>query len=144
MTTKPRHIALALALATAVAAVSVGLYLPSSALRPGLSVPWTLGFLQVQLDPATVTGATVIPIEAYKPGCVTDAGWFDTFVTYTPISVTIQIRMTDAAVAKCISNPRTGEHYLLGEFVRVRLSEPLDGRALFDGSTFPAAARPYR
>jgi hypothetical protein len=31
-----------------------------------------------------------------------------------------------------------------GEALEVRLSEPLGARPLFDGSTFPSSAKPYR
>ena len=41
------------------------------------------------------------------------------------------------------SSCRTGFYDYWGLPVAVQLSEPLGGRALFDGATFPPAARPY-
>ena len=63
-------------------------------------------------------------------------------VTYTPVSVMIQLRMTDTAAATC-ADSHLFATYLSGIYLPVHLSEPLGGRALFDGSSSPAAARPY-
>ena len=88
---------------------------------------------------------SVVPIESLASGCTSSGdGWFETLVTYTPVSVTIQVHMTASAAAMCASaGPIVGE-YLSGEHISVHLREPLGGRALFDGFMFPAAARPYR
>lgn len=121
-------------------------YLPSASLEPGRSVAWKLGNMYGQLDPLDAMTTTAIPIEASHPGCTPSSGvsWFETLVTYTPVSVTIQVRMTDAAAAKWASaGPIVGE-YLSGEQISVHLREALRGRALFDGFTFPAAPWPYR
>jgi hypothetical protein len=120
-------------------------YLPSSSLRPGRSASWMLGNMFGPFDPSTAMTTSVVPIEASHPGCTSSGDdWFETLVTYTPVSVTIQVHMTAAAVAMCASaGPMVGE-YLSGEQISVHLREPLGGRALFDGFTFPAAARPYR
>jgi hypothetical protein len=137
--------ALALGLGVALIAAAVW-YLPSSSLQPGRSVSWTLGSFDHAFDPATAMTTTVIPIEASHPGCTPSSGdsWFETLVTYTPVSVTIQIHMTAEATAKCATaDPRVGE-YLSGEPISVQLREPLGGRPLFDGFMFPAAARAYR
>lgn len=119
-------------------------YLPSSSLRPGRSVSWKLGNMSGPFDPSTAMATTVVRIEASHPGCTSSGdGWFETLVTYTPVSVTIQVHMTAAAAAKCASaGPMVGD-YLSGEQISVQLREPLGGRALFDGFMFPAAARPY-
>ena len=54
-------------------------------------------------DPSAAQTTTVIPIEVSHPGCTPSSGdsWYETIVSYTPVSVTIQVRMTDAAAAKC-------------------------------------------
>ena len=54
----------------------------------------------------------------------------------------IQLRMTDTFAATCADRHIVGT-YLSGIYLPVHLSEPLGGRALFDGSSSPAAARPY-
>jgi hypothetical protein len=88
---------------------------------------------------------TVVPIEAMRPDCVpNDDSWFEPVVAYTPVSVTIRLRVTDAAAATC---PAMDPHALgnwSSFYVTVRPSEPLGLRPLFDGSSFPAVARPYR
>jgi hypothetical protein len=149
--TQPRFgrfaiVALALGLGVALLVAAVW-YLPSSSVQPGRSVPWKLGNMSGRFDPSAATTTTDIPIEASHPGCTPSSGgsWFDTLVTYTPVSVTIQIRMTAAAAAKCANvGPLGGGEYLSGEQISVHLREPLGGRALFDGFMFPAVARPYR
>lgn len=136
--------ALALGLIVALLVAAVW-YLPSSSFRPGRSVSWKLGNMSGPFDPSTATTTTVVRIEASHPGCTSSGNdWFETLVTYTPVSVTIQVHMTAAAEARCASaGPMVGE-YLSGQQISVPLREPLGGRALFDGFTFPAAARPYR
>jgi len=108
-------------------------------------------FVGLQLDygyggpafaPATAQTTTVIPVEVDWPTCAPDGlSWLATpVVTYT--SVTIQLRMTEAAAAACADSNIVGT-YLSGIYLPVHLSEPLGGRALFDGSGSPPAARPY-
>jgi hypothetical protein len=104
------------------------------------SVEWRLG----DLDPGTAQTATVIPItideyppeECYAPA----ASWLETpEITYTPSSVIITMQRTDAyAHAHCAG------FYTTNWNGRVRLSEPLRGRALFDGSKSPPDPRPLR
>ena len=103
-------------------------------------VEWHLG----DLDPTTAQTATVIPIttdeyppeECYAPA----ASWLETpEITYTPSSVIITMHMTDAYdPAKC------GGFYTTNWSGKVQLSEPLGGRALFDGSKSPPDPRPLR
>ena len=74
-------------------------------------------------------------------------------IAYTPWSVTITMHMTDAtseSVKRCVAlQPRNPSglplvgDYLSGVYFPVHLSEPLGGRALFDGIAFPPQARPY-
>ena len=101
-------------------------------------------------DPTTAQTTTVIPVEVTRPTCApNDVSWLATpVVTYTPVSVIIQLRMSDTFDStKCYPVDSAGRRmigaYLSGIYLAVHLSEPLRGRALFDGSTSPPAARPY-
>ena len=104
------------------------------------SAAWRLG----DLDPVTAQTATVIPItiDEYPPeDCYAPAAsWLEApEITYTPSSVTITMQKTDAYThAHCTS------FYTTNWSGKVQLSEPLGGRALFDGSTSPADPRPLR
>lgn len=109
----------------------------------------------VASDPATTPTTTVLTIEVEHPGCAPiEAGpWLaDPIVSSTPWSVTITMHMNDTPdTVGCSSmeGPHDGSlplvgGYLTGIFVPVQLDEPLGGRMLFDGSTFPPAARPSR
>jgi 2',3'-cyclic-nucleotide 2'-phosphodiesterase (5'-nucleotidase family) len=104
------------------------------------SLEWHLG----NLDPVTAETATVIPItiDEYPPEeCYAPAtSWLETpEISYTPSSVVITMHRTEAyARAHCRG------FYTTNWSGSVRLSEPLGGRALFDGSKFPADPRPLR
>jgi hypothetical protein len=138
-------IGLALVGVVMLVAVAAWLLLPSSSVPPSRFVGWQLGhgFGGPAFDPATAQTTTVIPVEVEWPACAPDGVWLATpAVTYTPVSVTIQLRMTDTAAAACADRHVDGFH-LSGTYLPVQLSEPLGGRALFDGSSSPAAARPY-
>jgi hypothetical protein len=71
-------------------------------------------------------------------------------ISYTPWSVTITMHTTDAFAATTTcggGNDNTGMFGIMRDVgipVAVQLREPLGGRALFDGSSSPSAARPYR
>ena len=144
-------LAVGAAAALLVAAVS---YLPSSSLQSGNSVAWRLGWVGGHVfDSSNAMDATIIPIEVDHPYCIPSSGprWFDVTISYTPVSETIQARMTADAAALCPTQhpqppgslPLVGG-YLMGVLYKVELREPLGGRSLFDGFTFPAAARPYQ
>ena len=129
------------------AAVAAWLLLLSSSVPPARFLGWKFVYNDgggVAFGPATAQTTTVIPVEVDDPACVPGGiSWLATpVVTYTPVSVTIQLRMTDTAAAACADNHFVG-FYLSGIYLPVHLSEPLGGRALFDGSSSPAAARPY-
>jgi hypothetical protein len=145
----------------AVAAVAVAAWAlvpsasgPSAMPLPGHSVSWRLvsGYGGA-FDPSTAMTTMVVPIEVDYPTCIPNGygHWFDATVSYAPASVTIQVRMTAAAAAGCPAQPYP---HLLGPLPEVGgyasgidyavpLREPLAGRALFDGGTLPAGARPY-
>jgi hypothetical protein len=100
-------------------------------------------------DPATAQATTVVNVEVQWPGCVDfgDYSWLTPEVSYMPWSVTITLRTTDTYAAKC-SKGADGQPAVIGYYLSdlsfpVQLSEPLGGRALFDGSTVPATER-YR
>jgi hypothetical protein len=98
-------------------AVAAWLLLPSSAVPPGRFVGWQLdyGYIGPAFDPATAQTTTVIPVEVEWPACVPGGhSWLATpVVTYTPVSVTIQLRMTDTAAATCADSHILGT-YLSG------------------------------
>ena len=74
-------------------------------------------------------------------GDFANSSWLNPDITYTPWSVTIAMRIDDSYYqnAEC----GRGFYDYWGTPVAVRLREPLGGRALFDSSTSPPAARPY-
>jgi hypothetical protein len=160
MTDRVRRAALAVATVAALAVVAWAL-LPSGSVGPsamplrGTSVSWQLnhGYGGPGFDPRTAMTTTVVPIEVDYPTCITNGfgHWFDATVSYTSATVTIQVVMTPTAAAGCpaqayphvVGSLPTVGGYLSGIYYAVHLREPLGGRALFDGSTFPASARPY-
>jgi hypothetical protein len=144
-------VALLMVISLAVRLAAPGPLIPSSRL-----LNWQLnGGALGSSDPAAAQTTTVVTIEVEHPGCAPiDVGpWLaDPIISYTPWSVTITMHMNDTAdAANCASQqaPHQGPlpivgGYLTGIFYPVQLSEPLGGRTLFDGSSFPPQARPYR
>jgi hypothetical protein len=95
--------------------------------------------------PNAAQDATVVLVSAaWWPACSPwdqgDDSWLTPEISYLPWSVTITLRTSDSfAAVKC------GVFYdFWGGGFEVHLSEPLGSRALFDGSSFPPVARPYR
>jgi hypothetical protein len=127
----------------------------SSALSAQHTVAWGLavGIGGPKYDRAAAQDTRVVNVEVQWPACVPtqDDSWLRSDVSYTPWSVTITLHTSDAYAnnPKC-SKPRADGllpvvgYYLSALSFPVQLSEPLAGRDLFDGSAFPAAARPYR
>ncbi len=127
----------------------------SSALSAASSatIGWELavGLGRPNFDQAAAQTTTVVPVQVWWPACVElgDDSWLIPAVSYTRWSVTITLHTSDAYAnnPKC---PGAGRgmlpvgFYLSPLYFPVHLNEPLGGRALFDGSQFPAAARPYR
>lgn len=137
--------------------ISVRLLAPALLIPSSRLLSWRIasGSIGVASDPATTPSTTVLTIEVEHPGCAPiEAGpWLaDPIVSSTPWSVTITMHMNDTPdTAGCSSmeGPHDGSlplvgGYLTGIFVPVQLNEPLGGRMLFDGSTFPSAGRPSR
>ena len=128
------------AVTVVVCSLAAWIFIPRQSSPSSRLVEWHLG----DLDPVTAQTATVIPIttdeyppeECYAPA----ASWLETpEITYTPSSVIITMHMTDAYdPAKC------GGFYTTNWSGKVQLSEPLGGRALFDGSKSPPDPRPLR
>lgn len=140
-----------------VAAVIVGGF-AAWYLFPSLSTPstrlvgWRVGYgfgqHEVVADAAQMT--TVIPVEATWTICAPgDRSWIaPPMITYTPLAVIITLRTTDefGDRNKCLKDGPHGQmegNYLSGLYFPVQLSERLAGRALFDGSMFPPAARSF-
>ena len=128
---------------------------------PSPSVPWERigwrlqqeGFGGLGLDPTTAQTTTVVPVyvASWPEGYVgDDDSWLATpAITYTPWAVIVTLHTSDSfECAGKTARPLSGGAsiscwYDTGGWVPVQLSEPLGGRALFDGSAFPPAARPY-
>jgi hypothetical protein len=95
-------------------------------------------------DEAAARATTVIRINMNQwpeEGCMPpDGEWLAApAITYTPWAVTITMRarpVFDAGACR-------GWYDYWGQALDIQLSEPLNGRALFDGSGIPTAARPY-
>ena len=102
------------------------------------------------LDQTTVQTTTEIPIVTYFPApggqLATDDSWLGTpTITYTPMAVTITMHVSKSfscGKPTATSRPVCGWS-LEPRYVRdpVHLSEPLGGRALFDGSVNPPVQR---
>lgn len=135
----------------AVGPVGLGVLIPSSRL-----LSWQVNDGGVgSNDPTAAQTTTVVTIEVEHPGCTPSSGdrsWLaDPIISYTPWTVTITMHMNDTpATAGCSSRqaPHDGQlpivgGYLTGIFYPVQLGEPLGGRTLLDGSSFPPQARPY-
>ena len=140
-----------------VVSVPVRLMVPGQSIPSSRLLSWQLNRMVPGsgFDQATAQTTTVVQIEVEHPYCAPiDVGpWLaDPIVSYTPWSVTITMHMNDTPdAADCSSQqaPHDGPlpivgGYLTGLFYKVELSEPLGGRMLFDGSSFPPAARPFR
>ena len=141
-----RHSARARVTVAGVLAVAIGVWL----LAPGLLVPkpatptgqlvgWELaqGFGGLRFDPATAQTTTVIPMVVDHPGWANERDWLgEPAIAYTPWSVTITMHARDAN-----HDPGFVSWYLSGLYTQVRLSEPLAGRQLFDGSKSPPHPR---
>ena len=117
---------------------------PGAPIDPSQLLNWKLvGGLLGSSDP------TVVTIEVEHPGCTPsseDMSWLaDPIIATTPWSVTITMHM-DLPTCKSQQTPHEGSlplvgGYLMGIIYRVHLGEPLGGRALYDGSSSPPAAR---
>jgi hypothetical protein len=139
-----------------VVSVSVQLVAPGLQIPPSRLLNWKLNSgPSGSRNAAAVQTTTMVGIEVEHPGCTPTSGgsWLaDPIITYTPWSVTITMHMNDTPeVANCGSQqtPHEGSlplvgGYLMGVLVTVHLTEPLGGRALFDGSSFPPAERSLR
>jgi hypothetical protein len=148
---KPRRIPLVpILIAAAFVAGIVGASKISTALS-SQTVAWGLsaGIGGPAFDPATAQAMTVVNVEVQWPACVNagDSSWLTPEVSYMPWSVTITLRTSAAYAEKC-SKGADGQPAVIGYYLSdlsfpVRLSEPLGGRPLFDGSTVPATER-YR
>ena len=136
-----------------VISVPVRLMVPAQSIPSGRLLSWQLNRIPgLGFDPAAAQTTTVVQIEVEHPYCLgmgTGASLEDPTVTYTPWSVVITMHMNETAGCSSQQAPHQGSlplvgGYLTGLFVQVPLSEPLGGRMLFDGSSFPPGFRPYR
>jgi hypothetical protein len=126
----------------------------------GTKYPWQLatpvvGVSYTKIDPngseirkvfdeAAARATTVIRINMNQwpeDGCMPpDGEWLAApAIAYTPWAITITMRARpefDASACR-------GWYDYWGQALDIHLSQPLNGRALFDGSGIPTAARPY-
>lgn len=128
----------ALALAGLVLAGLGASLLPPLAIPADRSVGWEVshGFGGRAFDTVDTQTTTTIPMVVDWPNCMGGDWLAPPAIVYTPWSVTItmsarEVKFPKGQVGWCLS----------GQHVEVRLSEPLGGRQLFDGSRFPAHPR---
>jgi hypothetical protein len=109
-------------------------------------IAWELGGPSVTRSrPANAQTTTVVAVSIWYPGAAPDppdTSWLEPIITYTPWSVMITLHSRLSGPCDTTALPCVGK-YLTTFSVPIQLSEPLGGRALFDGSQFPPAARPY-
>jgi hypothetical protein len=119
-------------------------------------IEWQLhGYGGPGFDASTAQSTTVVPVYVASWPMeygADDASWLATpSVTYTPWGVIISLHTSASlrcagqaarALSPGVSASDCG-WYDTGGWVAVHLSEPLAGRALFDGAALPPAARPY-
>ena len=131
----------------------------SRSFPPERAVSWTLyaGFGPTTFNPTTAQTTTVVKVLVGEPECSSrertfprDLSWLaPPVVTYTPSAVTIALYTNDVFEAFKTCHGTLNGRRVVGvtldvyRTVPVQLSQPLRGRALFDGSTDPAAPRPY-
>jgi hypothetical protein len=143
-----------IAMGIVVGALAAWLLVPPPSFPPSRLVGWRLadGFLGTpRFDPLTAHTTTAVPIAVDWLSCAPqDDSWLGPpAISYTPWSVTITMHTTDAFAATTTcgggndSGGRIGIMLDVGIPVEVRLSEPLRGRALFDGAGSPSQARAY-
>ena len=133
--------------------------LVSAAARMLLSsgIEWQLhGYGGPGFDATQAQSTTVVPVYVAswpEKFAADDTSWLATpSVTYTPWAVIITLRtsgsmgclgQTARTLTPGVSISCDTGWFDTGGWVPVHLSEPLRGRALFDGAAFPPAARPY-
>ena len=140
-----------------VTSLAVRLEAPAQSIPSSRLLSWQLNRMPSGpgIDSATAQAMTAVWIEVDPPGCapIEVGPWLaDPIVTYTPWSVTITMHMNDTAPPPLTSSSPCPPHqslpvlggYRMGNAYHVQLREPLGGRALLDGSSFPPQARPYR
>ena len=132
-----------------VIAIIVGTALVVRTTFPALVYPsWQLvgwgldtgGVSRSEWEKARTTNVLFVGIWVHgTPSLPLDASYLQPLITYTPWSVIITLR--DPHPVNCGSLPCVGGYTTTIPYP-VQLSEPLGGRALFDGSSFPPQARP--
>lgn len=98
-----------------------------------------------RFDPANAQATTEVAVSIWWPGAAPDppdTSWLEPIISYTPWSVMITLHSRMSGPCDTSTLPCVGK-YLTTISIPVQLSEPLGGRALFDGSALLPAARPY-
>lgn len=143
-----RLIILGLVLALVVAGALVARPFAPALLYPARQlIGWQLGDGAggPRFDPANAQTTTIVDVSIWWPGGAPeppDTSWLEPLITYAPWAVMITLHSRISGVCATSTLPCVGS-YLNTISIPIQLSEPLGGRALFDGSTFPPSARPY-
>lgn len=151
-----RRIAPVVALVAFVAVGALAGWLFVSSRTPSVP-PARLAEWQVSVNPdgtrfsrATAQTATAIPISFFPRYCsgIHSFARATPEISYTPDAVVVTLHLTQTIVGSTDGDntaylPTCAVHYDTAVPAVVHLSEPLRGRALFDGSKSPPAARPY-
>lgn len=135
-------------------ALAASLLHPSPSFPSSRLIGWRVadGFLGTpRFDPTTAQTTNAVQISVDWLSCAPhDDSWLaQPAISYSPSSVTITMRTTNAFAATTTcgggNDPKGPIGIVLdvGIPVEVHLREPLRGRALLDGAGFPAAARRY-
>lgn len=137
---------------------SVGFVIPTIQRVTSRAYPWHLAdpgpgvtYTRISPDSSTVrkdfdeaaaraTTVVRIVMDMWPASCPSIPDWLAApDIAYTPWSVTISMRAKpDFDFSACF-----GWYDIWGTPLEIQLSQPLDGRPLFDGSGVPTTARPY-
>jgi hypothetical protein len=121
--------------------LAIWFFAPALVAGPSTTIRWQVGVGFGQpIDPTS----SVVPVYMDQwpvESCVSGGDWLaPPVVTETPWSVTITMHTSSSFDRnRCV-----GWYDFWGTPIEVHLTAPLGGRALFDGSTIPPEARPYR
>jgi hypothetical protein len=119
-----------------VAALAAWLAAPGGFIT-GTLVGWELASA---INAPFTSQTTTIGVVVDHPGCTASSGgdWLgEPVIAYTPSSVTITMHARDTLPDDVMCHT----YYLSGEWVEVKLSQPLGDRQLFDGSKSPPHLR---
>lgn len=122
----------------------------SPSVPPARLAEWQVNSDGTTFSQATAQTATAIPIAFFPRYCtgVHSFAQATPEISYTPDAVVVTLHVTESIVGSTDGDntaylPTCAVQYDTAVPAVIHLSEPLRGRALFDGSKSPPAARPY-